>query len=124
MRTTTMRFPADLWRVLEYEARLSGVSVSQYVREAALARAAAAAAARGDGPFEALANAARAEQRKSGSLLRRADVERALGALARALSREQRDDAAALKGQSRQVLRHAAGMREEGRTPGGEDPLG
>jgi len=36
MRATTVRFSADLWELLEREAARSGVSVAQYVREAAL----------------------------------------------------------------------------------------
>ena len=52
MRVTTVRFGHDLWQLLEVEAALVGTSVSQYIREASLARAAAAAAARGESAFE------------------------------------------------------------------------
>jgi len=45
MKVTTVRFGADLWQVLEMEADYLGISVSQYIREAALARAAAAGCA-------------------------------------------------------------------------------
>jgi hypothetical protein len=55
MKITTVRFGTDLWRMLEQEAALAGVSVSQYIREAALARASAAAAARGEDPLALLA---------------------------------------------------------------------
>jgi hypothetical protein len=48
---TTLRFPEDLWRFLEQEAKSMGISVAQYVREAALARAAYDAGRRGDLPF-------------------------------------------------------------------------
>ena len=57
MKVTTVRFGQDLWQLLEAEAALVGTSVSQYIREASLARAAAAAAARGESPFELLASA-------------------------------------------------------------------
>jgi len=57
MKVTAVRFGDDLRRLLEHESALVGVSVSQYVREAALARAAAAVAARGENPFERLAGA-------------------------------------------------------------------
>jgi len=57
MKVTAVRFGDDLRRLLEHESALVGVSVSQYVREAALARAAAAVAARGESPFERLAGA-------------------------------------------------------------------
>jgi hypothetical protein len=58
MRVSAIRFGTDLWQLLESEAARVGVSVSQYVREAALARATAAAAARGADPFEVLAASA------------------------------------------------------------------
>jgi hypothetical protein len=54
---TTVRFGVDLWRLLEVEAALAGVSVSQYIREAALARAPGAAATRGQDPLALLAGA-------------------------------------------------------------------
>lgn len=40
MRATTIRFTPDLWELLEREARREGVSVAQYVRDAAMFRAA------------------------------------------------------------------------------------
>ena len=55
MKVTTLRFGEDLWALLEREAARSGTSVSQYIREAALARAAFAAGARGEAPGELLA---------------------------------------------------------------------
>jgi len=58
MRVSAIRFGTDLWQVLEIEAAAVGVSVSQYVREAALMRAAAAATARGEDPFQLLAGPA------------------------------------------------------------------
>ena len=48
MHQTTLRFPEDLWRFLEHEAKALGISVAQYVREAALARVAYDAGSRGD----------------------------------------------------------------------------
>ena len=58
MRVSAVRMSDDLFRLLESEARRVGVSVSQYVREAALARAVAAAARRGEDPYDVLARAA------------------------------------------------------------------
>ncbi len=48
MRATTIRFPNDLWEQLEREARNQGISVAQYVRDAALYRVAYTAGARDD----------------------------------------------------------------------------
>ena len=52
MHQTTVRFGADLWDALERECDALGLSVAQYVREAALARLAYAAAKRGDEDFD------------------------------------------------------------------------
>lgn len=51
MHQTTVRFGSDLWEQLEREARKSGVSAAQYVRDATLARLAHTAAQRGEPPF-------------------------------------------------------------------------
>lgn len=48
MHQTTVRFSTDLWAALEDECEGLGVSVAQYVREAALARLTYAAGERGD----------------------------------------------------------------------------
>ncbi len=48
MRATTIRFPNDLWEQLEREARKQGISVAQYVRDAALYRVAYSAGAARD----------------------------------------------------------------------------
>jgi hypothetical protein len=49
MRATTIRFPSDLWGQLEREARKQGISVAQYVRDAALYRVAFSAGAASGG---------------------------------------------------------------------------
>jgi hypothetical protein len=89
MKVTTVRFGRDLWRLLEDEATLVGTSVSQYIREAALARAAAAAATRGQSPFELLAGAA--------------ELEHAVRVISEA--QEAREGARALRAESRQARR-------------------
>jgi hypothetical protein len=53
MHQTTLRFGADLWQTLEQEAAAAGVSVAQYVRDAALMRVTYDAARRGDPRLEA-----------------------------------------------------------------------
>lgn len=48
MRATTVRFSDDLWQLIDREATLQGISAAQFVRDAALLRAAALMGARGD----------------------------------------------------------------------------
>jgi hypothetical protein len=48
MHQTTVRFSAELWTDLAAEAETLGVSVAQFIREAALARLAYNAGRRGD----------------------------------------------------------------------------
>jgi hypothetical protein len=107
MKVTTVRFGADLWALLEDEAARVGVSVSQYIREAALARAAAAATARGDEPFELLAGAIRGIAADHRDVSRRRAAQHALAALARITAAETRAESEALAGQSEQAQRVA-----------------
>jgi hypothetical protein len=107
MKITTVRFGGDLWRLLEGEAEYAGISVSQYIREAALARAAAAAAARGHGPFELLAGAQREVMRDESDPVARAEAERVLAGLARLAATETRGESDALRAESEQTrVRH------------------
>jgi hypothetical protein len=46
MRATTIRFTPELWTLLQREATREGVSVAQYVRDAALFRVAYGAGVR------------------------------------------------------------------------------
>jgi len=48
MRATTIRFTPELWTLLQREATKEGVSVAQYVRDAALFRVAYSAGVRRD----------------------------------------------------------------------------
>jgi hypothetical protein len=52
MHQTTVRFGPDLWEALERECKELGISVAQYVREAALTRLVYVGARRGDAEFE------------------------------------------------------------------------
>ena len=104
MRVTTVRFGRDLWQLLEREAALVGTSVSQYIREASLARAAAAAAARGEDAFEQLASAQRADHARKRAAL-------------------EKEDARALHAQSQQAIAEATrkadrAIRTTRRSPG------
>jgi hypothetical protein len=113
MHQTTVRFGSDLWEALEREATRLGVSVAQYVREAALARLVYAAGQRGDDQFDlALEIALGGHQQPArfpqpeGMLrpaadapgpVRRAEIEAA--------------ESAALQAQGRQVRRRAQQLR-------------
>lgn len=117
MRVTTVRFGHDLWQLLESEAALVGTSVSQYIREASLARAAAAAAARGESAFERLASTAHGRSDEPAEQAKKARKRAALA----------REDARALQAESNQAIaealrkaeRAARGTRRSpDRTPG------
>jgi hypothetical protein len=124
MHQTTVRFGSELWRELERESAALGVSIAQYVREAALARLVHAAAERGEEQF-ALALDIATGSIDSGDA-REAEIARsAIPALsptqARTASAEQaREDAesesgsaAALWAQSRQARLRARQVREQ-----------
>jgi GAF domain-containing protein len=53
MRATTVRFSDDLWRLLESEAAVEGVSAAQFVRDATVMRIAFTMGRRRDPAFEA-----------------------------------------------------------------------
>lgn len=53
MHATTVRFTDDLWELLEREAAAQGVSVAQFVRDAALMRVATVMSRRGDADGDA-----------------------------------------------------------------------
>jgi hypothetical protein len=95
MHQTTVRFGSRLWADLEFEAALEGVSVAQFVREAAVARLSAIAGQRPPGPSVALhAEAARSQA-------------------ARAEASESGHESEAVWSQSRQARQRAADLREQ-----------
>jgi hypothetical protein len=117
MHQTTVRFGAELWADLEREAARGGVSVAQYVREAATARLAHAAARRGaaqfdppPGPVQSIPEAMVAQERSrwtiegSSAVLHQSARARARAAELRRLSREARAKAAT-RGHSAQARR-------------------
>jgi hypothetical protein len=53
MHQTTVRFGPDLWEEISVEARRAGVSVAQYVRDAALMRVSYTRGREGDPHYEA-----------------------------------------------------------------------
>ena len=111
MKVTTVRFGADLWALLEAEAALAGVSVSQYIREAALARAAFSAGARAGAPSALLASWSQATLGATSHAEQAASTEHLIAALTLIRTGEQRDDAAALRAESRQARRKASEVR-------------
>src|ERR1700759_804572 len=104
MKVTTVRFGEDLWQLLEDEAERVGISVSQYIREAALTRAAAAVTARGDDPLGILG-----QMSSPTSADRAADPKPAkpLNDRAANMAGELQSEANALSAQSRQAIRQS-----------------
>jgi hypothetical protein len=112
MKVTTVRFGSDLWALLESEAERVGVSVSQYLREAALARATAAAAARGEAPFELLAGGIRELAADHPDPKLRSAARDALAALARLTAADTLSSTEAVSAQSEQAHRTAESRRQ------------
>ncbi len=108
MRVSAIRVGVDLWRLLEAEAALVGVSVSQYVREAALARACAAAAARGEDPIELLARVVPGATNRT-----RGEEVSAASQRAREASQAGRLEAVAVRAQSKQAKTRGRRVRAE-----------
>jgi hypothetical protein len=103
MKMTTLRVGKDLWALLEQEAALDGVSVSQYIREAALARAISSASERGETPYGVAAQA-------NGNGAGRRDTP---AAVARHEAADKRAQALALHAQSEQAKRVSAQRRSQ-----------
>jgi predicted DNA-binding protein len=61
VKAMTVRFPDATYGRLEHEARTSGVSAAQFVREATLARIAYLAGSRGEADYQAALNWAQEE---------------------------------------------------------------
>ena len=112
MKVTTVRFSGDLWRLLESEAAVAGVSVSQYLREAALARASAAAAARGEDPLELLGGGAPPRGRM-GPVRRLAIPERNTAKVRRQAAAATLEEADAVLAAAEQTVRHSRELAAE-----------
>lgn len=110
MKVTTLRFGVDLWRLLEEEAARVGISVSQYIREAALARAAGAAAARGADPLTILGQAGSPDGLDPSTA--QSPRPRSSEAASR-LAAELRNDAEALRAESLQARRRADALMRQ-----------
>ncbi|HEX4733122.1 MAG TPA: ribbon-helix-helix protein, CopG family [Thermoleophilaceae bacterium] len=114
MKATTIRFGQDLWDAVAAEAERAGVSTSQFIREAALARAAAAAGARGETLFDPMAagfhDAARFDSLPPD---RQREIRNAEAALMRAEAAETRSGSQALRAQSEQARRVSASLHRK-----------
>lgn len=106
MKVTTVRFSEDLWATIQAEADLAGVSASQFIREAALARAAAAAGARRGVPLDGLPDNLFAEEST-------AEAPSTASAKTRETAGTLRSESEALRAESRQVRRAAAANRAQ-----------
>jgi hypothetical protein len=116
MHQTTVRFGSDLWEALEEECTRLGVSVAQYLREAALTRLVYAAGRRGDDEFELALELAtgREAQPAALSLVDSETVETPAGHARRATERALREGTAssALHAQGRLARQRARVLRE------------
>jgi hypothetical protein len=121
MHQTTLRFGPDLWVALLSESARSGVSVAQYVRDAAVARLALAGdrERRADQeefppPLAAAGDPVRPDQR-IGARLSSAEAVRAQGQLARDRAKRLRSetDAEAIRAQGQLARDRAKRLRSE-----------
>jgi hypothetical protein len=119
MHQTTVRFSPDLWAALEVECRALGVSVAQYLREAAVARLVYAAGRAGDIAYDrafetvgASESAAKATVSQASETNLSALAVSAQGAQVRKRAREVRAESAELR---RQRSQGGKGNRSEGR---------
>lgn len=120
--TTTVEFDDELWEVVEAEAAHAGVSVSQFVRDAVIARIVVGPA--DPRVFEVFAEAVRAAMRDEPRPATRRQAERSLGVLARASASRRRDEARAVRAQSAQVVRMSQRRVERSAEPPSQrDPL-
>jgi hypothetical protein len=103
MHQTTVRFGKDLWEALELEAEAAGVSVAQFIREAAVARLGYAAARRGDPNWDRTMGTLGAPPPSTDAALRAAE--------SRAIA--QLEESSAVLAQSRQARLHAQALREK-----------
>jgi hypothetical protein len=119
MHQTTVRFGPDLWEALEEECSSLGVSVAQFLREAALARLAYTAGRRGDVEYAkayvqaGTADADGASEDVSDPRGPATAPRRANRTPNQMEAGEQRDAAAAVKAQSELVWRRSRDLREQ-----------
>jgi len=108
-KIATLRLSHDVAHAIESEAARAGITASQFIREAALARASAAIAARGSGDFTLLAAATRQTLAPGSAELRQA--ERAISALLRTANSQDRETMRALRAEGAQAVKHSRERR-------------
>jgi hypothetical protein len=108
-KSARFRLDDDLGQIIEQEAARVGMSVPQFVREAALARASAAIDSRGTGDFRALGAAAR-HTLPLGSPDRTA-AELVVTRLGRSANARERAAMSALLAEGRQAMRKSKEQR-------------
>jgi hypothetical protein len=119
MHQTTVRFGSELWGEIGRAAAANGVSVAQYVREAALARLIYSAAVRGDQEYAMALDIAAEDADESGGGEIHATASsltgtRPIGAAhAMELAEAEAHSASALWAQGRQARLRARQLREE-----------
>jgi hypothetical protein len=114
VRATTVRFPAEIYELVERETELAGISISQYIREATLARLAFSAGRRGEEVF--LGN----EERTSEPGPARLQEIRARRAELRERRDELNEEIEALVREASQSMRHTRALLDAGRRPAPE----
>jgi hypothetical protein len=117
MHQTTVRFGADLWQALEEECERLGVSVAQYLREAALTRLIYATGKRGDAELDlalGLVTGSGPSEPAPSPLpeLEQAIAQASAADTARERSLREGSDAAALAAQGELVRQRARELRE------------
>jgi hypothetical protein len=118
VRATTVRFPVEIYELVERETELAGISISQYIREATLARLAFSAGRRGEEVF--LGN----EERTSETGPARLQEIRARRAELRERRNELNEEIEALVREASQSIRHTRRLLDGSReTPPAPQPL-
>jgi hypothetical protein len=108
-KIATVRLSHDVAHAIESEAAQAGISASRFIREAALARASAAIAARGTGDFQLLGAATRQTLPPRSAELHHA--ERAISALVRTANSQERETMRALTAEGAQAVKHSRDRR-------------
>jgi hypothetical protein len=120
MHQTTVRFTPDLWEAVEQECEALGISIAQYLREAAITRLAYSAGRREEpvygGALEESLTAPQVAAARAAALSSTdsSDAVLAQSRLARERARELRSRAEATRGEHRKASAAARKLRDRG----------